>query len=474
MLACTMGLPDDDSVTLGLLRDLPRFRNLWLSKAISSAGAGVGRAALVLFVAPSGPGAVSAVLAGAALPLLLGPVAGAVADRVDQRRLLASAEAGQCVVWALLAVTRPPLAALLPLVVLGSLLATAGFPAGGSAVRRLVPAGRRSQANALFGLAANLQILIGPAIGGALAGLAGARAAFAVNAASFAVSALLLGGLGPLPPVARGAGPGGGTAGGAAAAGGGQGKPDHRPGAGADARGRKPGLLADTLEGLRHTAGSRFLRGLMAGMFLYVAFASVDNVALVFLVRQPLRGSGAEYGLIAASFGVGMIAASVALTAWAGRRSAAFWLTGGILATAVGTIATGIAPVAAAAVAGQALAGAGNSAENLGGVTLVQQRVPAHMLGRALGVVYGGLQLAATASAAATGPLVALAGPRAAFAVGGLGALAGLAILVPALRGAHASSLASETPAAGSLVREPPLQLGEPDLKLGDPVAEEL
>ena len=73
----------------------------------------------MLLVAPSGPTAVALVLAGTALPMLLGPVAGAVADRVDQRRLLAAAEAGQGVIYAALAITRPPLPALLPLVIAG-------------------------------------------------------------------------------------------------------------------------------------------------------------------------------------------------------------------------------------------------------------------------------------------------------------------------------------------------------------------
>ena len=45
--------PLPEAVTL--LRDLPRFRYLWLSRAISSTGTGVGRVALVLLVASSGP-----------------------------------------------------------------------------------------------------------------------------------------------------------------------------------------------------------------------------------------------------------------------------------------------------------------------------------------------------------------------------------------------------------------------------------
>jgi hypothetical protein len=63
------------------------------------------------------------------------------------------------------------------------------------------------------------------------------------------------------------------------------------------------------------------------------------------------------------------------------------------------------------------------------------------MLGRAFSLVYGADQLASVVSYGLAGPLVALAGPRAAFLVAGAGALAGLGILVPGLR-------APETPAA--------------------------
>lgn len=390
-----------------LLRDLPRFRYLWLSKAISSTGTGIGRIALVLLVASSGPGAVSLVLVATMLPMLASPLAGAVADRVDQRRLLASCEAGQGVIYAIMAVTRPPLAVLLPLVVLASAFATFGSPAGKSAVRRLVPEQRRPQANALMGLAMNLQIIAGPAVGGVLAGLSGVSIAFGVNAASFAISALLLTGLGPLAPVARAA---------------------------AGATAAKPRLLDDTRAGLKYSAENRVVRGLAIGSLIFVTFAAVDNVALVFLVKRALHGSGTEFGLMSAAFGVGMVAASLALSAKAGSRSAGFWLMGGIVAGAAGTVATGLAPTAVLAGAGQVIAGAGNTADLVGTDTLVQQRVPAELMGRAFGSVYGAAQLAGVLSSVIAGPLVALAGARAAFVIAGAGALLGLIVLVPALR----------------------------------------
>ena len=65
------------------------FRVLWWSRAISFAGDGVGRTALVLYAATHGATAVSLVLLAIALPRFLGPLAGALADRFDQRRLMA-------------------------------------------------------------------------------------------------------------------------------------------------------------------------------------------------------------------------------------------------------------------------------------------------------------------------------------------------------------------------------------------------
>jgi MFS family permease len=411
---------------VSILRDLPRFRYLWLSKAISSAGSGAGRVALVLLVIPSGSAAVTYTLLATMAGVLISPVAGAIADRADQRLLLLIGETGQGVVYAVMAIARPPLPALLPLVALASLLASLASPAGKSSVGRLVPAERRAQANALLSLATNLQIIVGPAVGGVLAGIAGAPVAFAVNAASFGISALLLTRLGSLPPLPD---TGAGTAAGTAA-----GSPS----------GRRSGLLADTAAGLRYAAQAPLVRGMAAGTFLFVAFASMDNVALVFLVKRSLHGNGVEYGMLSAAFGAGMVAASVALARWGRHRSGAFWLIGGVISGGAGAVATGLAPTAVLAGAAQAVAGAGNTADLVGTDTLIQQRVPAVMLGRAFSLVYGAAQLASVVSYGLAGPLVALAGPRAAFLVAGCGALAGLGVLVPGLRAPGTAAAAPE------------------------------
>jgi len=386
---------------LRILRELPEFRSIWLSKSISSTGSGVGRIALVLLVAPSGATAVALVLAGTALPMLLGPVAGAVADRVDQRGLLAATEAGQGAIYAALAITRPPLPVLLPLVILAALLQTFGTPAGKGAVRRLVPEESRPQANALLSLGLNLQIVLGPALGGVLAGLSGVSVAFGVNAISFAISALLLTRVGPLPPVA---GPHAAT------------------------------LISDTRAGLRYVRCNATVRRLTLGTFIFVMFAGIDNVALVFLVKGSLHGTSTEYGLVAATFGVGMIGASVALSVFAARRPAALWLIGGVITGGVGALLSGLAPDIAVGCVGQVIGGIGNTADLVGTDTLIQQHVPAEMLGRAYGIVYGGDQVAAIGSAMIAAPLVALAGARVAFVIAGVGALASLPLLLPILR----------------------------------------
>jgi MFS family permease len=383
------------------LRQAPAFRTLWLSRAVSFTGDGIARVALVLYASRSGPQAVGLVLLVNTLPWLIGPVAGAVADRVDQRRLLAWCEIGQGIIYGAIAIASPSLAVLLPLVAAAGLLATLFSPAGKSSVPRLVPADRLAQANALLGTAFNLQVVAGPAAGGVLVALTGTSAAFGVDAISFVASALLLARLPPLRPVEAGS---------------------------------PSGIWSETISGLRYAAHSPLPRALALGTLMVVSFAAVDNVALVFLVERDLHGSATAYGLTVAAFGVGMIIASLALSRIAHRWQPGRWLLLGTVASATGTAATGTATSLGLAAIGQGLAGTGNTAELVGTDTLVQQQVPVHISGRVFAIVYTAAQAGSGIASAAAGPLVAATGARTALFIAGGGTLLGLTALQPAIR----------------------------------------
>jgi MFS family permease len=394
----TLGGPPSRS----LLRRAPAFRGLWLARAVSYTGDGISQVAIVVFASASGPAAVGLALLANTAPRLLGPLAGALADRVERRRLMTACQLAQGLVMAVLAALPPALPTLLALSAVAGLLATVFGPAARSVTPRLVDQQDLGRANAMLGTALNLQVVLGPALGGLLVAYGGTRTAFAVDALSFAVSAALLASL----PRLR-----------------------------ADRRGqRSPGLLADTLTGLAYIARTPGPRALVLGLLLLVSFAAVDNVALVFLVRDTLGGDVRDYGAVQAAYGLGMLAASVTVTRAFARRSPLALLAAGIAATGAGALLTGLAPAVGMAAAWQALAGAGNAVENIANDTAVQQVVPRHLLGRVFGATGTAAQAGSAVAYAAGGPLLAATSPRAVFVIAAAGVFATLLVLIPLRR----------------------------------------
>ncbi len=115
-----------------LLRRNRTFLRFWIGRVASHLGDGAAAAAVVLFAQRTrGTGtAVGAVLLAAGLPKVLGPVAGALADRVDQRRLMIACDLTQAVLFAALAAWVPPFAVLVAAVAVASTVDTAFAPAG--------------------------------------------------------------------------------------------------------------------------------------------------------------------------------------------------------------------------------------------------------------------------------------------------------------------------------------------------------
>ncbi|EWM13800.1 major facilitator superfamily transporter [Kutzneria sp. 744] len=387
-----------------LLRDNPGFRALCVSRAVSCVGDGITTAALVLLAAAQhGPTGVSLLLVANALPRFGGPLAGVFVDRVPTRRLITCCDLASAAVIGLIALTVPPLPLLLGLIVVAGALSTLRGPAGRSLVPVLVSPTDRGPANALFGLGRTLQLAAGPAVGGLLSiGPGGVRTALAVDVATFVIAAVLLARLPAFQPV------------------------------------RDPsvitGVWAEAVAGIRHVATNRPVRILILTMFALVVFATVDNVALVFLTGYQLSAGPAGYGLAASAFGIGMTLTSLACTRLARGRSPVALLAVAIAATGVGMILAGLAPTLVVVVVAQLIAGAGNSGENIGFDTAVQNAVPRPLLGRVFGTLSTAAQLGSGVAYVAGDLLLDVAGPRVTFVLAGAGTLLVLLWLAPALR----------------------------------------
>ena len=139
--------------------------------------------------------------------VLLGPFGGAVADRYRRRTVLLAGDALRMLLMAALAATVAtggPVALVIAFTVLTSAAGCAERPAAMALLPRLVGETRLGPANALLHTVQDLGVLIGPAIGAILLGVAPAWIAFAANGATFAVSALLISTMRPDPAPAGG------------------------------------------------------------------------------------------------------------------------------------------------------------------------------------------------------------------------------------------------------------------------------
>jgi len=389
---------------LALLRDRPRFRALWAALALSYTGSGAALTALILYVQQTrGTGtAVAALLIAETVPRLLGPLAGSLADRVDLRQLMIGADLGQAALFAALAFL-PPFAAILALAALTSTLQTAYGPARTVAVPALVEDSELLQANSLTGVAANLFVGIGPLVGGALFAIGGAAAVMALNTATFLLSALLTRRIPALPP-------------------------EQREQAG---EAREP-FFASARTGLRYALANPVTRTITLTILFMFAFLSIDNVALVFLVRDTLGGGAVAYGLISAAFGAGMLVSSLGIMRGSDFGAPRLYLLG-VGLSSLGALLTGFAPTLLLAAAIQLVCGGGNGIEIVAGDTAFQQGVPRHLLGRVYGLTSTAVGIGTGIAMVLGGFLVDATSPRIAFLVAGVGGLLVTAIAAPTL-----------------------------------------
>jgi MFS family permease len=176
------------------------FRRLFIASLISMAGDWFAFVALADLVTQltGRQGAPAFVFAATVLPMFFAsPIAGAAADRFDRKRLLVGADLVRVPLALALCVAAWIGSAALAIGAVVALGVAASFhdPITSAVVPNLVPAHHLSRAQALLGAVWGSMLFIGAGLGGIVAELFGMQAAFAINAASFAVSAWLIAGI---------------------------------------------------------------------------------------------------------------------------------------------------------------------------------------------------------------------------------------------------------------------------------------
>jgi MFS family permease len=261
------------------------FRLYFGGQVVSASGSFLQQTAigwLVLELTGS-PRDLGLVLAAGGIPsLLFGPWGGAVADRVDLRKLLIVTQVLYCLLaallWALAAAGEASVTALVAIGVAGGVVQIVDSPARQAFVSRLVPPDDLASAVSLNGVVVNSARVVGPALAGVLIITVGTTVCFGLNALSYlaVIAALVV-----IRPRAAG-GP----------------APPGRQG---------------VREGLKYAAGRQQLWLPLLMMLMVGLLAFNFAVVLPVFAKDTFHGTGGTYGLLTTMLSVGAVLGSLAV-----------------------------------------------------------------------------------------------------------------------------------------------------------------
>lgn len=350
----------------------------------SSLGTGAGYIALLLLAYDRyrSPWAITAVLMADLVPaMLLGPLFGAVADRFSRRWCAVTADVLRAGAFAGVA-----LSGSIELTVAFAALAGAGtglFTVSAlAALPSLVDKDRLPAATALYGAVTDTGYLAGPGLA-ALAFLAvGPETLLGVNAATFAVSAVVLASI------------------------------DFGHVAGTPASPGRGSLVRDALGGIRATMRTEGVRTIVVASAFALFCGGLLNVVELLLATGELGVGRTGFALLVGAFGAGFIAGSLSGSNGGGRTQLQRRYLGGLVVTAGGLAATGLAPTFATALFAFAATGLGNGLVLVYERLLIQSLISDAFTARVFGVKDSLGSWAFAAAFASAGALVGVVGSR--------------------------------------------------------------
>ncbi len=275
------------------------FRRLWLAQSASVIGDNIVLVALALFVIGQTGSAtdLGLVLAAQSLPLVAFLLFGGVwADRLPRNRVMIATDLVRFALHALLAVlifSGPVSIWLLVAIEVGFGSAEAFFrPAANGLLPQTVPEADIQQATAITGMSSNVAEFAGPALATVLVLGAGAGWAFALDAATFLVSAAFLSGV---RPRSRGA---------------------H---AGEPSSAARSSVWSEIREGAREVRSRAWVWATLASFCVALFCALAPWFVLGPLIARQQYGHTAVYGLVESALGLGTIAGALVGVGWRPR-----------------------------------------------------------------------------------------------------------------------------------------------------------
>jgi MFS family permease len=381
----------------------PQFRRLAASYGVNEMGDWMGIVALSVLVydrTGSAMATAALFLGTRFLPALIAPVLVARVEQPPPRFALPVIYCGEAAAFGALALFAGDNFLIVGVVVLATVdgaLALAGRALTRAVVAAsLEPSGELRAGNAVLNIAFTASAAIGPAIAGLVVAGFGVQSALLLDAASFYAIAWILLTAGPLP----------------------QAEPD-------------PARVRDRVRaGISYIREMTTLRRLLIAQgAAFVFFAAVIPIEVIYS-KETLGAGDTGYGLLLASWGVGMVLGSIVF-ARVRRTPLPTLLFFSTLAVGVGYLGLAAAPTLAFACGASIIGGAGNGVQWVSAISAVQELTVAGMQARVMSVLES-IGAAMPGLGYLLGGLITSAiSPRATFLVAGIGVFAIVAVAAP-------------------------------------------
>jgi predicted MFS family arabinose efflux permease len=377
------------------------FRFLFLGQSASALGDQVVIVALALYVTEraGSPTDLGLVLAAQSLPLIgLVLFGGVWADRLPRNRIMTVTDVARALLHGVLAVSiLLGGASVVELVVIEALFGAARAffqPAYSGLLPQTIPDALAQDARALSSTTSNLAILLGPALGAAMVLTIGAGWAFALDAATFVVSAALLA---RISPRSRGA------------------APTRRP------------VVQELRAGWREVRGRTWVWVTIAAFTGAVLCAYAQWYTLAPEIARDLYGGAGVFGVLESVTGAGAVIGALVGIRWRPRRPLAAGLLMALLWPLQG-IAFALWSPLALVISLAFATGFGFSLFEVWWETALVRHIPPQALSRVSSYDWLGSLALLPLGFAVAGPLAAALGARTVLGAGSAAALVMLAL----------------------------------------------